>query len=75
MAPLLTVLTLAGATLCPMAARAFVLVTAPDGTPVTWRERCVEVWMNPLVAAELTPEEGLDALDAAVATWNAVDYT
>lgn len=54
------------------AASAYVLVTTDDGTPVTWSLGCVEVWTNPAVVEELTPEEVLAALELGLDAWNAV---
>ncbi len=56
-------------------AHGYILVTTGDGTPIGWYQRCVEIWTNPAVVAELTPDEVQGALERSLATWEAVDCT
>lgn len=56
-------------------AHGYILVTTSDGTPIAWYQRCIEIWTNPAVVAERTPDEVQEALELALATWSSVDCT
>lgn len=56
-------------------ASGFVLVTTADGTPIHWRDRCVELWTHTALFDGLEVDDAVAAYAAAAATWTDVECT